>query len=232
MYEKYSYLCISAFCISILCFIFTPEKGMKVYVPEVSAKEFTTATGKTKTGVSMEIPTWGKENSKKEWKWNSESTYKEYAVSSWSNATSNCDAECKTKELITRGIRDEIAHALVDSCKEQDIEVVNCIKLWASIVVAESWWWSRCNKNWCFWILVKWLSYKTKEEWVRDWVKRFWKYWKNQKTPDSFYSNSPKWNPKTRYCMSERQPDWTMLSYCKNWHKHAWNIFNKLEKLF
>jgi len=220
-YEKYSKLCISCFVLCISAYVFSSEKGMKISVNEVSAKETTTATGKTATGVSMEVQTWGKEDKPK--------------VSLWTNRIQKiqtCDAECKIRELTRLGIRTEISTALVTNCKEQDIEVVNCIKLWASIVVAESWWWNRCNKNWCFGILAKWLNYKTKEEWVKDWVKRFWKYWKNQKTPDSFYSNSPKWNPKTKYCMSERQTDRTMLSYCKNWHKHAWNIFNKLDKLF
>lgn len=222
-YENHSKICISAFCISFFGYLFSPSYTIPVSIQEVSAKEATTKTGSMESRVDAKIQAWGKE------------IKSEVPLQVWGSRIQKvptCDADCKIRELTRLGIRSEISTALVTNCKEQDIEVVYCIKLWASIVVAESWWWSRCNKNWCFWILAKWLNYKTKEEWVKDWVKRFWKYWKNQKTPDSFYSNSPKWNPKTRYCMSERQPDWTMLPYCKNWHKHAWNIFNKLEKLF
>lgn len=197
-------VCITLACIST-AFAKTPDSK------PLSKKVEVTKTWATKTGVLVSLPN-GKET-KGTWS----------QVNIWT-----CDAKCKIETLTKIGIRNEIAEALVNTCKKQDIAVVNCIKLWASIVMAESWWGNQCYKNWCFGILAKWVNYKTIEEWVEDWVKRFWKFWLNQKNPNSFYSNSPDWKPKTRYCLSENQPDGTVLPYCKNWHKHSWNTFNKL----
>lgn len=220
MYEKYPKICISAFILCVICFLFSPKESSNVSIQEVSAKEATTKTGRVESGVLQKVQSWAKEDRKKE-------TVQK--VDKWSSNTwIDCDKDCKIRTLIDLGIRKEIAESLVNACKKQDIEVISCIKLWASISVSESWGWKRCNNNWCFGILAKWTNYKAITQWVEDWVRRFWKYWKNQKTPSSFYSNSPSWKPKTWYCLSERQADWTMLPYCKNWYKHSWNIFNKL----
>lgn len=215
--------------IFIMCIFFymvSPDTSYPVRLEEVQAKEAKTETGAMASWVVTQIQVRGKEDWEKNkwwyrWSW----TIK---VDEWKKEHKKCDAECKIKTLKDIGIRPEIAESLVTNCKKQDIEVVNCIKLWASIVVAESWWWKRCNKNWCFGILAK-VEYNTVEEWVEDWVNRFWKYWLNQKNPSSFYSNSPDWKPKTRYCMSERQPDGSILPYCKNWYNHAWSVYNKIK---
>jgi len=54
-YEKYSKLCISCAIFCLSAYIFSPEKGMKVSIAEVSAKEATTTTGSTATGVSIRL---------------------------------------------------------------------------------------------------------------------------------------------------------------------------------
>jgi len=227
MYDKIHFLLL----VSCIAFYFlSPDTDVPILTEDVQASEVY-STGKTtrekvESGVLSEVSIRGKENNNKEnGGGNGDKSKLKNKVWTWQVIW--CDASCKIETLKDLGIRPEIAESLVNECKKQDIAVVNCIKLWASIVVAESGWWKWCNKNWCFGILAK-VKYDTVEEWVEDWVKRFWKHWLNQKTPDSFYSNSPDWKPKTRYCLSERQPDWTMLPYCKNGHKHAWIIFNKL----
>ncbi len=136
-----------------------------------------------------------------------------------------CWVDCKQKQLEKAWINPNIAPVLIAECKKQDIEVVNCIKIWASILWAESSGWNRCSKLNCFWVL--WKSFNSYEESVQDWVKRFWKYWYKQKNPSAFYSDS-KWRiPKTKYCMSESS-SWSSW-FCPNWAKHAWTVFNRLD---
>ena len=143
----------------------------------------------------------------------------------WSGWQNSCWVDCKQKQLEKAWTNPNIAPVLIAECKKQDIEVVNCIKIWASILWAESSGWNRCSKFNCFWVL--WKSFKSYEESVQDWVKRFWKYWYRQKNPSAFYSDSQWRIPKTKYCMSESS-SWSKW-YCPNWHKHAWNVFNMLD---
>ena len=220
MYEKYPYLCISAFCISVLFYIFTPEKGMKVYVPEVSAKEVTTATGKTAKGISMEIQAWGEEDSKEEWKlveW----------IKEWNDKIWVCDSKCKISELQKKGIRDEIAHSLVINCKALTDDPVQCIKIGASIVKNESWWWFKCrayNKYNCFWLQVK-DDYKSFNDWVVHWVGKYEKRWYKAKNMAFFYS--PAWShPPSRYCTSEHSSN-TQI-WCPHGLKISTGFYNSL----
>lgn len=228
MYAKtHGIIFISMLTLAIL----SPKTDISVYSKEVWTKEIKTTSGSMESRVDEKVQTGTKEDKREKWVGNISRKNDELRKLNGTIERIPCESTCKIQTLKDIGIRPEIAESLVNNCKKQNIEVVNCIKLWASIVVAESWWWKRCNKNWCFGILAK-VQYSTVEEWVEDWVNRFWKYWLNQKNPSSFYSNSPNWNPKTRYCMSERQQDGSKLSYCKNWYKHAWDIFNKLDKKF
>lgn len=143
-----------------------------------------------------------------------------------------CNQECKVKVLVKNGINETIAKTLVSECKKQDKEVVNCIKLWASISMAESGGWDRCYRNSCFGMWAWAIPYESIEEWVKHWVEKWGKYWYKQKNPSSFYSNKAWVLPRTRYCLSEIQPDWTHLGYCKNWYKHSWSLFNSINKEF
>ena len=56
-YEKYSKLCISCAIFCLSAYIFSPEKGMKVSIAEVSAKEATTTTGSMEARVDAKIQT-------------------------------------------------------------------------------------------------------------------------------------------------------------------------------
>jgi hypothetical protein len=143
-----------------------------------------------------------------------------------------CNADCKVKTLISLGYNERIAWSLVYTCKDKAKDPRHCIIIGASILKAESGGGNKCYKNGCFGILAGWISYKTLEKWVEDWVTRYNKYWYRQENPSGFYSNSPNWKPKTHYCLSEHQPDGTTLNYCKNWHKHAWSAFNTIRAKF
>lgn len=135
-----------------------------------------------------------------------------------------CDKRCKIIQLEKAGINPDIAWHLVNECKKVDKEVVNCIKLWASILWAESSWAYRCYKFKCFW--VQWVTFTSFEESARDFALRWSKHWYNQKTPSSFYSSKEWVFPRTHFCISE-ESSWSNLS-CPNGAKHSWTVFNKL----
>ena len=143
-----------------------------------------------------------------------------------------CNKECKIKVLIKSGIRKEISETLVNECKNTAIDARNCIIVGWFIFANESSWWANCYANNCSWMKAWWIAYKSIEDWVKDWVRRYNLYWFRQSKPSSFYSSQSWVLPKTRYCLSEIQPDWTHLDYCKNGAKHAWAMYNLLTKQF
>lgn len=222
MYAK-----ITLLIVTILCFWFTPEKSKSLYLESLQAKEIGSSTGNLESWVAQKVQTWGKTDWKKETvEWNS----KLISAWEWSWWTFECNANCKQKELVKLGIREEIAESLILNCKVLAQNPVNCIKIGAFLVKNESWWGFNCkksNKYNCFWLSVK-EDYKSYNDWVLHWVAKYNKYWFRQSNPNSFYSNKPWVVPITGYCKSELQPDWTTLPYCPNWHRHAWYIFNKL----
>lgn len=217
MYEKYSKLCISCAIFCLSAYIFSPEKGMKVSIAEVSAKEATTTTGSTATGVSIRLSD--------EWKKYSKQNDKRIT-----QAWQVCDVECKIRELTRLGIRSEISTALVNNCKALADDPINCIKIGAFLVKNESSWGKTCKKSNiynCFWMSVH-ESYKSYNDGVIHWIWKYNKHWFRQTNPSSFYSNSPTWKPVTSYCTSEVQPNWKTLPYCPNGYKNAWIVYNSL----
>ena len=190
-YEKYSKLCISCAIFCLSAYIFSPEKGMKVSIAEVSAKEATTTTGSTATGVSIRLSD--------EWKDDSKQNDKRIT-----QAWQFCDAECKIRELTRLGIRSEISTALVKNCKALANDPVKCLKMWASIVKNESGGGYNCrkyNKYNCFGLQVK-DAYKSYDDAVLHWVGKFSKRWYKAQNMGFFYS--PAWSlPPSRYCISE-----------------------------
>ena len=142
-----------------------------------------------------------------------------------------CWVDCKISALESVWIISEIAESLVTNCKALADNPVRCIKIWAFIVVNESSWGKSCkksNKYNCFWLSVK-ENYKSYNDWVLHFVGKYNRFWLNQTNPNSFYSNSPDWKPVTKFCLSESS---SWLPYCKNWHRIAWSVFNKLNKVF
>lgn len=221
--------------VSCIAFYFlSPDTDVPILTEDVQASEVY-STGKTtwekvESGVLSEVSIRGKEN---KIKLKNEIIWWKMEMSEWpidEGLQMGCDKICKIQTLKDIGIRPEIAESLVNNCKALADDPVNCIRIGSFIVVNESSGGNRCKKSNsynCFGMSVN-VGYKSFNDGVIHWIGKYNRYWFNQKTPDSFYSNSPDWKPKTRYCLSERQPDWTMLPYCKNGHKHAWIIFNKL----
>lgn len=209
------------FILCILAYLVSPKADLTVPIQEVQASQA------TQTGEIWEASVWT-QTGKVEKQLESPIQDAKQAQYDTKKVSVECDATCKVNTLVSLGIEPKIAGSLVWTCKEKAIDPVKCIKLGSSIVKAESGGGYRCYKNGCFWILAGWISYKSVEAGVEDWVRRYNKYWYRQDNPSSFYSNSPNWKPKTHYCLSEHQPDWTTLSYCKNWHKHAWSMFNSI----
>lgn len=216
MYENYPKICITTFCICILAYCFSPREDMSIRIENVSAKEVQTASGKTASGISLEIPTWGKED---------KPTKKLVVTVSWRVS----DAECKISELSKKGIRDEIARSLVINCKELATDPRHCIIVGASIVKAESGGGNKCNWYNCFWIWGGGKKYKSYNEWVKDFVIRYTKYWYKAKSASFFYPSKWSVSP-SRYCTSETSSN--SSKGCPNWQKHAQDMWNKLNKLF
>lgn len=216
-YEKYTLICNICAILCVFFYILTPNKGMKVSISEVSAKEAQTATGSTATGVSLWLSD--------EWK---KDKPKEILGNGWDRL---CDMNCKIETLTKIGIRDEIAESLVTNCKALTDNPRKCIIIGASIVKNESGWWYKCkrqNPYNCFGLYVK-EDYKSYNDWVIHWIGKWNKYWHKAKDMNHFYS--PAWKlPPTRFCTSE---DSTGSSVgCPAGLKNSSIIFNKLNKIF
>lgn len=227
MYEKYPKTCISICILCILAYIFTPEKGMKVSISEVSAKEAQTATGKTASGVSVEIQNWRKEDSKKES--NSWASFTGTKLIQWVHENNACDADCKVKTLVKLGMAEKIAWSLVYTCKEKASDPRHCIIAGSSILKSESNFGNKCNWYNCFGMGGWSHKYKSYEHGAEDFVMRYNKYWWKAKSAWYFYP--PKWwvSP-SRYCTSEHS--FNSSIWCPNWRKHASYIWDKLNKIF
>lgn len=228
MYDK-TKLHTLIFLTCILLYLVSPSHKFQVPIEQVQAKENKTSSWEVKRVVQLPLQDGKQENWKERMDKESRRNVQSKMQETWWKI---CNADCKARHLVSLGINELIAYSLVYTCKSSAKDPVNCIKLGASIVTAESGGGKKCHKNNCFWMNAWAIWYDSVEYSVEHWVSKYNRFWLNQKNPSSFYSNSPDWKPKTRYCLSEYQPDGTHLPYCKNWYKHAWNIFNKLEKLF
>jgi len=230
MYEKYPYLCISAFCFCILAYCLSPREDMSVRIENVSAHSEKVSTEKTTTAFPENISSWT-------------GTYIKSNTNTWGNdkpKTSTwklqrihesiaCDANCKVETLIKLWMNEKIAWSLVYTCKDKAKDPRHCIIAWSSILKAESNFWNKCNGNNCFWVGGWRFKYETLEKWVEDWIYRYNKYWYKAKSAWHFYP--PKWwvSP-SRYCTSENSSNSSV--WCPNWRKHASYIWNKLDSKF
>lgn len=137
----------------------------------------------------------------------------------WTQATKE-----KQNTLVNLWMESSLAKSLINTCKATALDPAHCVKIWASILAAESSLGKKCHKNNCAGIADWKIGYESKEDGIKDWVKRYNKYWYKQKNPDGFYSNTPKRIPATRYCM------WGSAGYCKHGHKNAWAMWEKMSK--
>ncbi len=201
-HEKSNQIHLALFILCVLSATFSPPYNQSSAQQNV-IKE---ATGSSQSGMVQTIQTWWISNAKEE---------------------PNCWVECKIWMLTGIWIREEIAISLVDNCKALAENPVRCIKTGAFIVKSESGWWFNCKKSNqynCFGLSVQ-EDYKSYNDGVLHFIWKYNRFWFRQPNPNGFYSNSPDWKPATRFCLSETS---SWLPYCKNWHRIAWSVFNKL----
>lgn len=230
MYEKYPYLCITSLCIALIACYFSPRDTLKVNVPLVSASSYKTPPKEAKQILLESFLSWTVDNWRtwtNTWWTSSKSTGTGQLQSIYDN--SSCNADCKVKYLIKLGMNQKIAWSLVYTCKDKANDPRHCIIVASSILKSESNLWKKCNGYNCFWMWGGRLKYKTYEEWVEDFVKRYNKHWYKAKSASYFYP--PKWwVSHSRYCTSEsssNSPIW-----CPNWLRHSSEIWNKLSNQF
>ncbi len=124
-------------------------------------------------------------------------TFTQPSGQTWSKETNR-----KLDVLVQIGMPKQLATALITECKSQAIDPAHCIKVGASILGAESTLGTNCTESFnCFGMEDGRTKYTSKTDGVRSWVTKYTKYWYKQKSPDGFYSNTPKRLPVTRYCM-------------------------------
>lgn len=207
--------------IFLICIIFS-SISPKISYEEIQAKWAETNTWNLETRVDAPVQMSGAIDKKKQyyvWWWMDKVTQE------------SCWVDCKIQHLENIWIIPEIAESLVQNCKALAENPIRCIKTGAFIVVNESSGWKSCKKSNpfnCFGLSVQ-EDYKSYNDWVIHFIWKYNRFWLNQTSPNGFYSNSPDWKPATRFCLSETS---SWLPYCKNWHRIAWSVFNKLNKLF
>lgn len=136
-----------------------------------------------------------------------------------------CDLKCKRSKIIEVGVRQEITDALIKHCKALAQDAVHCLRIGASISIAESGWWKACKSFNCMWIHAGKVSYASFDEWVEAWTKKYIKWW--YKAPNMAFFYPPAWQKsKSRYCTSEHST-WTSIG-CPAWLKNSTAIYNKL----
>lgn len=129
-------------------------------------------------------------------------------------------------KMISLGMDKPLSEVIINECKKTAKDPKHCIITATFISGAESTLGS--NTDSCKNVFgVTGQCFKSRTDSVKDWVKRYNKFWYKQKDPNGFYSNSKSWKPKTRYCMSEHssKSEW----FCPNWHTNAWNLYIKLK---
>lgn len=149
--------------------------------------------------------------------WNTENIYKVEKNKEWSYSTWN-----KYDNLIDMWFNPNVTIHLIDQCKFHAKDPVNCIKIGASILWAESSMGWKCYRFNCFGMNDGTVAYRDNMDWVYNWVIKYNKWWYKQHTPASFYRDD--WTPPiTHYCMWKKKD-----GVCKEWKKNAWSVFNSL----
>lgn len=106
------------------------------------------------------------------------------------------------KRLMKLGYSDNNSVIIINNCKKQGKlgkikNVGRCIQTAWMIGYVESWSWKHCLKNNCLGLYQGRKGFKNKDEWFKDWVSRYVKYWRWYKKPYHYY-----WpNPITWYCV-------------------------------
>lgn len=142
------------------------------------------------------------------------------------NAEWTKETQSKLDTLTQIGFEPLFAKSLITECKSSAKDPVRCIKIGASIAGAESSMAHRCYKNNCMGIGGGSITYSSKHEGVKDWVKRYNKWWYKQTSPNGFYPLKGQKSP-TRYCTDEHSSG-TKVG-CPFGNRHAWKVFNSLK---
>ncbi len=128
----------------------------------------------------------------------------------------------KQKNLVSIWFSEQMSKDIINGCKKSKRNPVRCIKTLSFIMWAESSMWKRCYRNNCTGMNDGSVEYSSEMEWINAWVKKFDKFWYNQKDPSGFYRAD--WTkPPTRYCMGIKK-DWV----CKEGTKNSWAVFKNL----
>lgn len=120
------------------------------------------------------------------------------------------------------------ANILIKECDNNArISWRHCKILASSIANAESNIWKWAYRHNIFWI-NNWKKFNSDEESIKDWVKRYNKYWyRLHYFPWDFYKN--KWVWVTHYCTSEESSN--TKNWCPFWLKNSMLIWNQLKDL-
>ncbi len=129
------------------------------------------------------------------------------------------------KTIVSQWMNYDIAKYLINKCKETAKDARKCVIHASMISKAESNMGRDAVNGNMFWIT--WYKWTLKGA-IDTWVWKYNKYWYNNTKPSDYYKTSNSHLPRSRYCMSEYQPDGTHLNYCKNGIKHSTYIFNLL----
>lgn len=119
------------------------------------------------------------------------------------------------RTMISIGWNKENSKEIINQCKKSALDPRKCVKFASAIWANETQACKTAYQNSCFWVTK---SYLTQKESIRDWVKKYNKYWYKAIDASHFYWYKGK-SPKTHYCMSEKS-SWS-VGWCKNGFKNT-----------
>ena len=229
MYENYPKLCISFLLLALLAYGLSPRDTLKVNVPIVSAHNIEAPKNEAKQTLLESFLSWTIDN----WHTRTNTWWTRMELTStgklqWVHETS-CKADCKVKTLVKIWMNERIAWSLVYTCKDKANDPRHCIIVASAILKSESNLWKKCNGYNCFGMWGWSFKYKTYEEWVEDFVRRYNKYWYKAKSASFFYPLKW-WKSPSRYCTSEASSNSSVG--CPNGRRHAQYMWDILSKKF
>ena len=143
------------------------------------------------------------------------SSFKTVHADDWWTGT-----QLKLDTMVSLGWDATIARELIVECKATAKDPARCVLIGNFIGWAESTGWQHKN---VFWVMGKFIKIKNA---VKDWVKRYNKYWYNMTKPSQFYGKGAV----TWYCKSERQHKKSWCPIGLSNATRAYNYFISLTK--
>lgn len=168
----------------------------------------------------------------------------------WSNETYQLKSKMYSA-LPSGGFDDPMANVIINMCKASARDPRHCVIFASAVACAESscaaTWVAASHGNNIFGMTTP-NSFVSRTAATRDWINKYNDYWftANEgfhysycKGPYycgvgadydvyGFYSNIPNKPPVFNYCLSEKQPDGSLLNYCKNGYASAKTAYLRL----